>query len=142
MPFSLINFNGGTDKANRCTRSWMCSSPNRDKPVHRHRSLGSASLWAENAAELVFSTVGIASVNTDRREKDLAGGDDHIVIATSHRHAGNSTPTQAVNSELRGDALLAKNRANTALWQDAMGAIVSLLDDDSAGLQVRKSVSQ
>jgi chromosome partitioning protein len=49
---------------------------------------GSATLWAENAPELPFSTVSVPSSAVARQGRDLAERYDHVVIDTPPGHPG------------------------------------------------------
>lgn len=58
---------------------------------------GSAAMWAENAADLPFSTVAVPSPNVSRQARDLAEHYDHVVIDTPPGHIPIVTAALAVS---------------------------------------------
>jgi chromosome partitioning protein len=153
MRIALANLKGGTGKTTSAIYLACALARSGSTLVIDTDPQGSASLWAENATELPFSTVAVPSPAV-ARQGDLASRYDHVVIDTPPGHPGITLAAlsivdivlvplttgsvdlvrfsttveliqaaQALNPDLRGYTLLTKTRSNTASRRDVRAAL-------------------
>ena len=88
MRIALANLKGGTGKTTSAIYLACALARTGSTLVIDTDPQGSASLWAENATDLPFSTVAVPSPAVARQGRDLAGRYDHVVIDTPPGHPG------------------------------------------------------
>jgi chromosome partitioning protein len=93
---AIANLKGGTGKTTSTIYLACALSRTGSTLVIDTDPQGSASLWAETATDLPFSTVAVPSPAVARQGRDLAARYDHLVIDTPPGHPGITTAALTV----------------------------------------------
>jgi chromosome partitioning protein len=93
---AIANLKGGTGKTTSTIYLACALSRTGSTLVIDTDPQGSASLWAETAIDLPFSTVAVPSPAVARQGRDLAARYDHLVIDTPPGHPGITTAALSV----------------------------------------------
>lgn len=96
MRIAIANLKGGTGKTTSTIYLACALSRTGSTLVIDTDPQGSASLWAETAIDLPFSTVAVPSPAVARQGRDLAARYDHLVIDTPPGHPGITTAALSV----------------------------------------------
>jgi chromosome partitioning protein len=96
MHLVLANLKGGTGKTTSAVYFACALAGSGSVVLIDTDPQGSASLWAENAEDLPFSTVAVPTTSVARQARDLAQRYDHIVTDTPPGHPGITSAALAV----------------------------------------------
>lgn len=88
MRLVIANLKGGTGKTTSAVYLGCALARSGSVVVIDADPQGSAALWAENAADLPFSTVAVPSPAVARQGRDLAARYTHVVVDTPPGHPG------------------------------------------------------